>query len=289
MNQRIVFLTAFSVILFAHLYSQKSELKWQISQVVIDGNENDWNPEGRNLRFYDSQNQVYYDLRNDSTNLYFVAKSDNSFLQQQILRAGMNLKFTIKEKAKRTATFSIEPKKGIPERFSFKKNGEASLDELARKEESFPRDTAFLQGFQFSKTYILSGKNDLNEVSFDISKGRKATKTVFELLVPLRELFGDNYKLNQINQIPLQLQLTVNAPSANSNFGSTRGRMGHRGGFSGGGMMPPGGGMEPGGGMSPGGEMQEGAPSRPDGMKPTLSMEKINMKFEFYLTNKKTP
>ena len=61
-------------------FAQTSELKWQSSPIVIDGNEEDWDPTGGNLRFYDSKNQLFYDLRNDSVNLYILVKSDNPFL-----------------------------------------------------------------------------------------------------------------------------------------------------------------------------------------------------------------
>lgn len=298
MNQKIVLLTAFFAFLFVNAYSQKSELKWQTSSLIIDGNETDWNQTGKNLRFYDSKNELYYDLRNDSDNLYLVLKSDNPFLQRQISLAGMKLKFTIKERTKRIATFTINPQKGTPERFSQQKR-EQSLDELARKEEIIPKDTAFLDGFQYAKGNILSGNKNLNEFSFDICKGRKATKTVFEILIPIRELFGKGFDLNQINQIPLQLQLSINAPSEDSNFG--RGGMGREGGFGGGRMGGGGGRMDAGGGMGGemggngpgregGGEMSEGGQSRqgsrPEGMQSGNIMEKKDMKFEFYLTNK---
>ena len=289
MNQRIVLLLAFFAILFINVYSQKSELNWQLSPTIIDGNDNDWNPVGKKLRFYDSKNQLYYDLRNDSTNLYFVLKSDNPLLQHQISFAGMKLTLIIKEKPKRTTIFVLEPKKGMSKRFSQQKR-EQSLDDLASKEEIMPKDTAFLDGFQCTKGNILSGNTNSNEFSFDISKGRKASKTVFELLIPIRDLFGNSFNLNQINQIPIQLQLTINAPTGNSNFGQMRGGMGApgRGMRPGGGMGGPGGGMGSGGGMEgPGGEMGERQQSsRPEGMQAGNTMEKKDMKFEFYLTNK---
>lgn len=304
MNRKIVFLCALFAVVFANVYSQKSELKWQQSPLKIDGDENDWIPAGKPLRFYDSTSQLSYELRNDSENLYFVLKSDNSFLQHQITRAGMKLKFNIKDKIKRTASFTIEPKKGIPERFSPQRGQQQqSLDELARKEETFPKDTAYLQGFQFSKNYILSGENQSNNIIFDMNKDRKAVKTIFELQVPLRELFGDNYNLSLINQIPLQIQLAINAPSTDSGFGGMRGGMGRGGGFGGGRMGGGRGGMDAGGGM--GGEMGGGMNGGPGGggdmeaggestrqqyprQGGGFSMEKKDMKFDFFLTNKKS-
>lgn len=291
MSQRIMLLLAFVATLFLNAYSQKSELYWATTPIVIDGNDNDWNPDGQIFRFYDSNNKLYYDVRNDAVNLYLVIKSDNSFLQQQIMREGMMLKFSIKDAIKKTATFTIKPKKGMPEKFSPQKGQQTSLDELARKEEFFPKDTAFLQGFQFADNYVLEGNNNPSEITFEISKGRKATNTVFELLIPLRDFFGDNYNLSQINKTLVQLQLAIDAPSSESGQmrGGMRGGMGGPGGgdMGSGGMGGPGGGMgTPGGGN----EMQGGNNSnRPEGMpQGGMSMEKKNMKFTFYLTDKGT-
>ncbi|MGC3976762.1 MAG: hypothetical protein QM751_00070 [Paludibacteraceae bacterium] len=287
MNQRTKLAMVLLSIIITPVYTQTSEINWQTSLLKIDGNNYDWHPIGKNLRFYDSKSQLKYEFRNDSINLYFVFESDSPLLQHQISQAGLSLKFTIKEKTKRFATLTIVPKKGMPEKF-IPRNQTISLDELAQKEEVFPKDTAYLQGFKFSENYIVSGNNDYNNIVFDISKGIKSNKTVFELQIPLRDFFGSNYKLDNINQIPLQIQLTINTPTKKNNTDTMKGRMDKAGDFGGGGGMRPGGGMNGGPGRDGGGEMQEMGNSRPENMQNEITTEKKDMKFEFYLTNKKT-
>lgn len=286
MKLKTIFAASFLTFFMTNTFAQTSELKWQSSPIIIDGNEEDWNPTGGNLRFYDSKNELFYDLRNDSVNLYILVKSDNPFLRHQISRAGMKLKLNIQEKTKRTVSFTIEPKKGMPERTFSQTNRPGYLDELSRKEESLPKDTAYLQGFQSSTSSVISGTYNPGNICFDLSKGRRAEKTIFELQIPLRELFGNNYQLNQFNKIPLQIQFTINAMSFNSSFGQMHGGMGHGSGFGGGGRMR---GDRMGDGMNPSEEGNEGSmQGYRNGNQPfgNFSNEKKDLKLNFYLTNK---
>jgi hypothetical protein len=111
MKLKIIFTASFLAIFITNNFAQISELKWQHSSIFIDGNEEDWNPSGGNLRFFNSKSQLFYDLRNDSVNLYILVKSDDPFFRHQISRAGMKLKLNIQEKTKRTVSFTIEQKK----------------------------------------------------------------------------------------------------------------------------------------------------------------------------------
>lgn len=292
MNVRIILLTTVLFIaLFEPVLAQKNELNRQTTPLKIDGSDEDCNSIGGNLRFYDSGSKINFDVRNDSANLYLIFKSDDKFLQHQISLAGMTLKLSVKEKKKRTATFTIKEKNKDPERFSRQSEG-VSLDDYALKEEYMPKDTAWLQGFHFTNGKLLSRNRSSKEFSFDIRKGEKASGTIVEILIPIRELFGNDYSLKEISKIPLQFQLTINSFSSNSNYGQMKVGMGREGGLSGNRRMRgSGSGGESrlsgrnNGEIPNGAEMNEGQNSRHQKMWGTNSNEKKEFKFDFYLTD----
>ena len=291
----------FSACLFLGLHAQVSEINWQPTQLLIDGNPNDWTTQ---LRFFDSNSKIKYEFRNDANNLYFVFKSDEKTLQRQIEQAGMKLKFVVEGKPKVNATIELKKKEGFqgmpappegmmqpgqfqngnrqPDGQAFGKlpntpgdpNNE-KLDELAMHPQFAPIDTAFTKGFLYNKGIVISEDKNGGVITFAKSN-RRMEESAFELIIPLRELFGDNYQLSDISKRYIQFQLIVNALSESSNRGNFRAMRGNGGmGGHGGGMGGPGGGMGgPGGGMGgPGGGMgggPEGGPGGEMGERPDM-------------------
>lgn len=277
-------------------FAQLTEINWQPTLLEIDGNPNDWTT---NLRFFDSGSKIKYEFRNDAVNLYFVFKSDEKSLQRQLQQAGMKLKFTVKSNAKTTGTIIFAPKKGmsgmpVPPmnggqgmRPPMPQGGKSELaqnqlpdfDQFAMRPEFSPKDTAITKGFLFAKDKIFSGNSAKNDIHFAKSRGN-VEEAAFELAIPIRELFGDGYKLENIINIPIQFQLTINSISQNTGSGEMRGGPGRPGEMGGG----PGGGPGGMGGPGGGGEMGE-RPQMPEGMNLNQnSMTKKSLKVLFHLT-----
>ena len=286
MNHKILVTTVFLLNILLSINAQKNTLKWQSSPLEIDGNSNDWISENQILRFSNSESQIKFEFRNDSSNLYFIFKYDDRSLQQQITMSGMNLKFIIKEKEKRKSSIIFREKsKGIEP--PVQQNQTMTLDKYAIRKDFLPKDTAFLEGFT-SQGYVISGDSSFNGICFELSKVQKENETTFELRLPLRELFNDGYNLSKICQIPIQLQLAINAPSVKSGQGEMKSHGGMGGRPPGGGGGAPGGGNLGGGAppdMNGGGMGGENRPT-PDQMQKLNSMSKKSFNFEFYLTNK---
>ncbi len=285
MKKKISLVCVALTCIFTGVFAQTSEVTWQPIPIEIDGNPNDWTT---SLRFYDSDSKIKYEFRNDASNLYFVFKSDEKSLQRQIQQAGMKMKFIVKTKPKTVATITFTKKEngggmppmgGIPGSARPQKDG-MKLDQFAMRPEFMPKDTAFIKGFQFAKDLIVSNNIQTNSINFAKSRGN-SEETAFELVIPLRELFGDGYNLNEIILIPIQFQLNISAPSQTSNYGNM--------GRPRGGMGGPGGGMGgtgdgPGGDMGGGGEMGE-RPQMPDRASGGMtSMTQKSFKVEFILT-----
>ena len=294
MKKKISLIYFATTFMFTVTFAQTSEITWQPFPLEIDGNPNDWTTR---LRFYDADSKIKYEFRNDANYLYFVFKSDEKALQYQLHQAEMKIKITVKSKPKTYASITFSKKANGGERppmgeiqgaFPFQTD-ELKLNQLALRSESIPSDTAFIKGFVFAKKFIIGSTVENNSINFAISRGN-SEETAFELAIPLRELFGDGYHLNEIKSIPIQFQLNIGAPSQTNNnghMGRSRGGMGGPGGGMGGpegGMGQMGGpGGSPGGDMG-GGEMGE-RPQLPQGNAAmTTSMTAKNIKFEFKLT-----
>lgn len=236
-------------------FAQVMELNRQTKPIVIDGKSDDWSA---NLRNFDSESKIKYELRNDDENLYFIFKSDERALIRQVELAGMSMKFVIKVKPKRTANIvfakrtmrAMQPL-GARTGMNRNQNEDGGLDQLALKKEFLPKDTAQIKGFAFAKDIVVATKGENKNINF--AKGRgNGQESTFEMVLPIRELFGDNFQMKDITKIPIQFQLSINAPDENFGGRSMGGEYGGMGGRRGGGQMD---GPEPARGMGGEGEM----------------------------------
>jgi len=252
--KRFVQLALFFALSF-NAFAQISISKWQEQPIVIDGNAADW---VSNPRFFNAETNVQYEFRNDSQHLYIILKTTDRATQMQFLRAGFVVHLKIKTKPP-TKLSIIFPAKKMLNMSSMMANQEGEPNRLIEKSAVKPemqfKDSAFLDGFMFSKGAITSGNKDANSICFARSSGTRE-QIQYELQIPIRELYGNNYILETICNIPLQLQVTINDLSQSQNS-RTQGRNGKRmsGGMSGG--RPDGGSQRGmGGGMSGNGEME---------------------------------
>jgi len=240
---QLSFLTVLS--LFSVAMAQVSTSHWQAVPIAIDGDGSDW---GTNPRFFNAESNVKYEFRNDAQNLYLIIKSADRAVQMQLLKAGFNIKLKIKTTPPIRTTISFPAGKSR-EKTPVLNNEEARPDKLMDKsitnQETMLKDTAILDGFQYSKGKINSENRDEKSICFARSKSQREL-TYYEIRIPLREIFGNDYVMKTISEIPIQLQVNINELSQNEirkmrTKGGGRGGMGGghgggRGGMGGGGM-----------------------------------------------------
>jgi hypothetical protein len=231
------------------IFSQTSSSKWQQQPIIIDGDGADW---GSLPRFFNADSNMKYEFRNDAQNLYIILKASDRSTQMQLMQAGFSVKLKVKT--------SPPLKVGIAFKASRKPmlsplNQEGRLDKLQDKSATnpdlMPKDTAILDGFLFNNKIITSEDRTENTICFARSKSTRDQST-FEIRIPLREIFGNGYALENISITPIQLQVNINELSQRQ-ISDMKSRMGS--GMHGGqgrGM----GGMRGGGEMG-GGEMGE--------------------------------
>jgi len=251
--------------------AQSSLSKWQAQPIVIDGDRSDW---VSIPRFFDAQSNVQYEFRNDDKNLYLIVRTIDRAAQMQMLRGGFSLKLKIKTKIPTRCSITFPAQKmGMPPQ-QFNNRGDESqllVEKTAPKPGPMPKDSMVLDGFKFSNGIISSENKDENKICFARNKETRE-QLVYELRIPLCEIYGTDYVFENVASIPIQLQITINELSQNSGKQDKGGKGmrgrgegqrggGMRGGMQGGGGMPGGGGMQGGpdggGGMPGEGEMSE--------------------------------
>jgi len=271
MKQKIQLLLLSLLGLSSVSFAQSSLSKWQAQPIVIDGDRADW---VTIPRFFDSQSNVQYEFRNDAQNLFLIVRTTDRAAQMQMLRRGFALKLKVKTKipTRCSITFPAQKMGMPPQQFSNKGNELQMLAEkTATKPGEMPKDSVILDGFRYTNGIIGSENKDENKICFARNKESRE-QLVYELRVPLCEIYGKDFGLENVVVLPIQLQITINELSQSSGKQEKGGKGMHgrgegqrgggmRGGMQGGGGMPGGGGMQGGpdggGGMPGEGEMSE--------------------------------
>jgi hypothetical protein len=242
--KRLVQFTLFTVLsLFTGVTAQVSTSKWQIQPIVIDGDGADW---GTLPRFFNAESNMKYEFRNDDKNLYIILKAADRTSQLQLLTAGFNVKLKVKTSPpiKVGINFPALKKGEMPPMII---NPDSKTDKLTYKTTSndniIPKDTAILEGFQFSKGKITSEGTDEKSICFARSKLNRELAT-YEIRIPLREIYGNEYTMETVSSTPVQLLVSINELSS-KDIKKMSGRRGNKG-------MPGGGGRGMGRGMGGG-------------------------------------
>jgi hypothetical protein len=275
--------------------AQTSIAKWQSQPMVIDGEGSDW---GMLPRFFNSESNIKYEFRNDDKNLYFILKAGDRAVQMQLLKAGFSLRFKLKTSppVKTEIIFQPNRKTELSQMINGQEGGSQRLvDKSVTQPEIVLKDTAILNGFRFTNGLITSEKKDDNFICFARSKSPRDLAS-YEVCIPLRELFGDNYQLSTIATVPLQLQVMINDLSQNQ-IKKMRSRMGggmyggNRGGSGGGrGMGRMNGDVEMGDGEFGNGEIpgnEMGSSEMQNRMSAGFSMERKSFTVDFKLSTGK--
>jgi len=284
-------LTLLSILsIFSAVYSQENKAAWQIQPITIDGKASDW---VTNPRYFNAAAKVQYEFRNDARNLFVIIKTNDRSTQTQFMRAGFAVKFKIKSEPRLIASMAFPPlNEGMMPPIGNTRGGEDEklVEKSAMKPGIIAKDSAYLEGFLFAKNSIASENKDEKNICFAKSINREGI--IYEIRIPFREFFGDEYVIADIITIPIQLQVTINGGSSKGGNRSS-GRMGGSGrdrgmrGRNRGGEMP-GGGMSD-DGMQRGGDqdMEDRSSMQRDEMRFTATAAKKSFNIGFNLSNGK--
>ena len=286
--KRIIQIMLFGAICISPGTFAQSSSKWQPQSIIIDGDGSDW---GTVPRFFNAESSVKYEFRNDAQNLYIILNAASRSTQMQMQMAGFSVKLKVKSSTpfKAGIQFSgmkkgeMPPKKEGPEG-----KPENLSDQMSLEPKEMPKDTALLDGFLFAKGKVISDNDDQEGIGFARNKSNR-DQACYEIRIPLRELFGNNYSLETVSNTTIQLQVVINELSTKDGKKGKGGMRGNRmhggpGGMGGGpGGGGPGGDMdgEMGGGMPGGGEMGRGQEMDESSLSSDRGMQSVS-------TSKKT-
>ena len=89
MNKRIIYLfLGCLIVIKINAQDGISEAKWQVTPIVIDGNDNEWS---HPFNFYDNQSALIFSISNDSKNLYICFSNNDRMKTGKMMKAGWSL------------------------------------------------------------------------------------------------------------------------------------------------------------------------------------------------------
>ncbi|MGE0089576.1 MAG: hypothetical protein AB7S50_08915 [Bacteroidales bacterium] len=210
---------------------------WQGSPVKIDGLSDEWID---NLRYFDSETQLYYGVTNDENNLYLCFFTASQMMQMKMFRTGVKIELKTKTKPKRTAqiiypkkdtsSFQMRSKPAEGETQAEKPQGQNTGGQGRNMAKHFldNNPTFTSEGFvSFNGTYpIVNEKGISLAINWDDRK-----RMAYEIVIPLNELFGEGFSLDEVSNDEIKLKVHIDAMEIPSQLGQRPG-----GGPQGGGM-----------------------------------------------------
>ena len=198
----------FIFIMGSIVFAQENfSLPFSSATVTADGDAHDWTTP---LKHYDPNTRLFFDFKNDSNNLYLCFQTNDVATQTKLLRAGMKITLSSKINGKHKATI------GFPMAANVSKPAEADNASAAESRSSHRKSQAILlagdtlmelKGFD-SGDGVVSVANK-NGVTVAIKSDENDMFT-YEAAIPLKELLGNNFKIND-NSKEISLSATINA------------------------------------------------------------------------------
>lgn len=204
MKRCIFFLALICCSLFLH--SQSSLLPtayWK--KPKIDGEPGEWN---KPLRFYDAETKLFFAFANDSSNFYLIFQSNDKRNQVKIHLAGMKVFINTKgkEKHKTCIAYPLTDSKVNFAREELNEEVEPNIEDL--------KGTFKLQNTNMLTTGFASQNGNFpiqDSVGIHAALGWDERNIMtYELVVPLKELFGINYTAKDLEKV-ITLIVEVNA------------------------------------------------------------------------------
>jgi uncharacterized membrane protein YgcG len=270
----IILLSTLSLVLNAQMYQSK----WLDTELEIDGSNSDW---AKRPEMFNKDTKMLYAIRNDKKFLYLIYELPEKETQQKFMLAGMQIDIQVKAKPKVKAsiTFPVLERKRPTNTEEIKDMQKGGNIDVPQKY-LLVADNAQIKGFIKTSGMISRNTGSDDQFTYGIGWNEKQNM-ILELRIPLAELFGDDYKLENICESKIKVSNTLKAfelPSMGEDDQQGRSPMGggnSMGGSSMGGGSRPSGGQ--GGGMHSGGDRQSG--SDRSGMQSMFEEKSFKVKF----------
>jgi hypothetical protein len=207
-------------------------------EVIIDGIASEWNQNFHTNK----EGKLSFAISNDNEFVFLCVQTLDRSTQQKITRSGMIVNLSSKGKNKFKANISYPLKANlVAGNNSQREPGQGGNRQQMRKEALNNCVDMKVKGL-LNQTGLLPNKNDTG-LSVAINWEAEQLLT-YELCIPLAELLGENYNIEDLAAIPISIKITANAlPQPQSSSRGAGGGGGRGGGGRGGGGRPPSGGQ----------------------------------------------
>ncbi|MGN6531378.1 MAG: hypothetical protein ACTHK0_06465 [Ginsengibacter sp.] len=211
-----------STVVFAQ---ENSIARWAKNKISIDGNAADWNPP---LKHYDNETNLFFDVQNDSNNLYLCFQAKDEITKEKIVRSGMKIILTDKMNGKHKSSINFP----LGFKHSSKPHQENQTQENSPGHKIFADpDSMEVKGFTDENGLIPA--NDVSGIHAAIGRDSSNTLT-YELAIPFKEMFGKDYTEKDCAK-DISLNVIINAmPGGSQNRGDYSNMGGHGGRMGGG-------------------------------------------------------
>jgi len=215
--------------------------------IRIDGFANDWDDD---LKIIDNATGYITAAKNDDQHLYLLFQTDNPQAMNKLLRLGMEVKIKAKTKPKVSATIAFPLEAITSQQNNRQRSGRPSQNQQAQQWSQEERNTALIERIETA----LESKNQAKLKGFTETNGHMLLRDIqgidlvlgtemredtimlnYEVKVPLIELFGQEFKWDQILAAKTTLTIQVNGMSVpqgdqrSNSQGSNRRGAGNRG------------------------------------------------------------
>ena len=217
-------LMLFAITLTTHVFAQSdaSTAGWKAQPVKIDGKLTEWNLP---LRFYDADSRLFFDIANDSNNIYLCFESRDEMTQTKLMRAGMKLTLSTKGKDKHEASifYPVTPKPSI-------QNAAPVTDDKANKPAAQSEPVPYnKQTFRanFIKTHFVMDVDGFTTAKGEIPLQNPSGITAalnwdtasnldYEIAIPQKEFFGAGYTAGSVSPSDITLSVELRALPGNA-------------------------------------------------------------------------
>ena len=237
---------------------------YQSTQIVVDGNTNDWTLP---LRLSNKDYTLSYNISNDNNNIYIIVMSKDEHIQQRILKSGLTIYFDPKGENNKTISLTYPEKKT-----SSNSNGNPTNYDSLSKVNTLNLLVLNSDAYDAEGFYTVeNGQYAVNDKKNKIRMALKASidsGLVYEIAIPISYVLENGLTAKALKKtFSIGINVHPDASSArrsNNNNQDGNNNSGFRpsmrmgGGFGGMGM---GGGMRGGGGRRQGNSQQDSQPA----------------------------
>ena len=215
--------------------------RWAPPAVKVDGSDAEW---AEMIPNYDAESKLMYMVANDSSNLYFLVKSDDQLTQMKIMNAGMEVTLDLNGKKKGQMGFA----------FPLPRTKEEQQQEMRESINPVTQQPDYAQirkrALEQMKSMRIHGFGDLTEDTIPLQNNlgitakigfTKDNMLVYEAVIPLSMISKENLLLGTAKILAYNFKLNA-VPKPEHHTGSGGGNGGggsyagghHHGGYGGG-------------------------------------------------------